>query len=286
MLGNSWFKKEKPLLGLTGMGGGADSKLVGGADFWLPFPNYLRPDDNGSYLVLAMPLNGDYTDYAHLLNGGATETSRTWSSSTGTGGIVEFQTSQYKFYNNAFRTYNGSGGACASTGDMTNSDFLFTTSEDFCVELWAYIDSNSSDCSLFGTAKDPSLPASVGGKMGVNVRGAGSGVTGSMHMASVSGTQRSPNNTWGYGAWHHYAVTRSGTTLEYWYDGTSVGSHTLTGDYPGSSYNDANQLILGFSNPHAPTSSTNKNTYINDVRVYKGVAKYTSAFTPPSSMVI
>jgi len=30
MLGNSWFKKEKPLLGLTGMGGGADSKLVAG----------------------------------------------------------------------------------------------------------------------------------------------------------------------------------------------------------------------------------------------------------------
>jgi len=31
MLGNFWFKKEKPLLGLTGLGGGADSKLVGGA---------------------------------------------------------------------------------------------------------------------------------------------------------------------------------------------------------------------------------------------------------------
>ena len=31
MLGNSWFKKEKPLLGLTGMGGGAGGYLVGGA---------------------------------------------------------------------------------------------------------------------------------------------------------------------------------------------------------------------------------------------------------------
>ena len=30
MLGNSWFKKEKPFLGLTGMGGGAGGYLVGG----------------------------------------------------------------------------------------------------------------------------------------------------------------------------------------------------------------------------------------------------------------
>jgi len=31
MLGNSWFKKEKPFLGLTGFGGGVGSNLVGGA---------------------------------------------------------------------------------------------------------------------------------------------------------------------------------------------------------------------------------------------------------------
>jgi len=251
----------------------------------IPFPDYLRADGDGEYLVVAMPLNGDYTDYAYYYNQGATERSRTWSSTTGTGGIVEFQTSQYKFYNNAFRTYNGTGGAFAYTTDMTNSDFLFATNEDFCVELWAYIDSNSSDCSLFGTAKDPSLPASVGGKMGVNVRGAGSGVTGAMHGMCLGDPDRSTTN-WTYGSWHHYAFTRSGTTLEYWKDGISAGAKTSSGEYPGSSCNDANQLILGFSNPHAPTSSTNKNTYINDVRVYKGIAKYTSSFTPPSSIYL
>ena len=32
MLGNSWFKKEKPLLGLLGLGGGVGSNLVGGGD--------------------------------------------------------------------------------------------------------------------------------------------------------------------------------------------------------------------------------------------------------------
>ena len=36
MLENSWFKKEKPLLGLTGMGGGVGSNLVGGGDTGLP----------------------------------------------------------------------------------------------------------------------------------------------------------------------------------------------------------------------------------------------------------
>ena len=33
MLGNSWFKKEKPFLGITGLGGGVGSNLVGGASF-------------------------------------------------------------------------------------------------------------------------------------------------------------------------------------------------------------------------------------------------------------
>ena len=31
MLGNSWFKKERPLLGLTGAGGGVGSNLLGPA---------------------------------------------------------------------------------------------------------------------------------------------------------------------------------------------------------------------------------------------------------------
>ena len=30
MLRNSWFKKERPIMGLTGMGGGAGAPLVGG----------------------------------------------------------------------------------------------------------------------------------------------------------------------------------------------------------------------------------------------------------------
>ena len=30
MLGNSWFKKEKPFLGLIGLGGGVGSNLFGG----------------------------------------------------------------------------------------------------------------------------------------------------------------------------------------------------------------------------------------------------------------
>jgi len=175
--------------GLSGFGGGATGLSQAGG---ISFPDYLRPDDDGEYLVLAMPLNGDYTDYAYYYNEGATERSRTWSSTTGTGGIVEFQTGEYKFYNNAFRTYNGTGGAFAYTTDMTNSDFLFAE-EDFCFEAWAYIDSSSSDCVLFTSSKDPSLPATAAGKSGIAVRGAGSGVTGSMHMSSVSGTQRSPN---------------------------------------------------------------------------------------------
>ena len=250
------------------------------------FPSYLRPDDDGAYLIVAMPLNGDYTDYAHYYNGEATETSRTWSATTGTGGVVEFQTSQYKFYNNAWRANNGTGGAFASTTDMTTADFEYATNVDFCFECWAYIDSGASDTALFGSSKGASLPGSSNGSMGLQVRGAGSGLTGAMQGFCLGDPDRATGGSWTYGQWNHYAITRSGSTFTYWYNGSSVGSNTQSGTMPQAICLNANSLVLGPSNPYAPTGSTNKNVYINDVRVYKGIPKYTTTFTPPSSIII
>ena len=45
MLENSWHKKEKPLFGLTGLGGGVGSNLVGGggSSFDLAVGHYSSP---------------------------------------------------------------------------------------------------------------------------------------------------------------------------------------------------------------------------------------------------
>lgn len=245
----------------------------------------LRDDPLAANLILAMPLNGDYTDYAYQLNGGTTESSRSWSANTGTGGIIEFQTTQSKFYGEAFRAYNGTGGAYATTTDMTTADFEYSSGTDFCFECWAYIDSGSSDTAIFGSSKGPSLPSTSNGSVGLQVRGAGSGITGAMQGMCMGDPDRALSGTWSYGQWNHYANTRSGNTFYYWLNGSQVGSNTQSGTLPQSICQGATNLVLGPSNPYAPTGSTNKNLYINDVRVYKGVAKYTSNFTPPASII-
>jgi len=263
-----------PIFTGSKFGFGRSSAVATGA-----LPSYLRPDDNGSYLVLAMPLNGDYNDYAYLYNGGVTQSSRTWTSNTGTGGLIEFQSSQYKFYNNAFRSYNGTGGSFATTTNLTSTDFEFAG--DFCIEAWVYIDSGASDTSICGSAKDPSLPNSFNQSAGIGVRGVGSGLTAALQGGCLGDPFRG-SSSWGYGGWHHFAMGRTGSTLYYWYDGGGAGSVSLTGTYPQSSCQGANRLILGGTNTYA----TNKNVYINDVRIYKGINKYTTSFTPPDKMYI
>ena len=279
---DKWHTKQKPVF--TGSRFGFGSAPPSGDSGGLP--SYLRPDEYGENLILAMPLNGDYTDYAHYYNGGTTETSRSWSATTGTGGVIEFQSTTYKFYNNAFRAYNGTGGAFASTTDMTTADFEYSASTDFCFECWAYIDSGSSDTSIFGSSKGPSLPSSSNGSMGLSVRGAGSGLTGAMQGFCLGDPDRATSLSWGYGQWNHYAISRSGSTFYYWFNGNQAGSNTQSGTMPQSICQGATHLVLGPSNPYTPTGSQNKNFYVNDVRVYKGVAKYTTTFTPPSSIII
>jgi hypothetical protein len=76
------------------------------------------------------------------------------------------------------------------------------------------------------------------------------------------------------GAWHHIAVTRSGTDLKLFVDGTQDGS-TVTNS------TNLNQTVaqIGFDTTIAGSAYTG---YIDDLRITKGVARYTAAFTPPT----
>lgn len=76
-------------------------------------------------------------------------------------------------------------------------------------------------------------------------------------------------------AWHHVAITRSGTQLDVWLDGTSVvsnSSHSF--NYTGTS-----TFKIGM----ARNGTFVWNGYIEDLQILKGQAKYTSNFTPPTS---
>jgi len=71
--------------------------------------------------------------------------------------------------------------------------------------------------------------------------------------------------------WHHIALTRSGTSLNFWLNGTSVGSATLSADIGGAS-----NFTVGSGRGIVWKG------YITDARVVTGTAVYTTNFTPPT----
>ena len=80
------------------------------------------------------------------------------------------------------------------------------------------------------------------------------------------------------GVWYHVAVARSGETLSVFVDGTLLQSVTDRTDLAGSSA----QLWIG-SLYFAKVAIQALNGYIDDVRITKGVARYTANFTPPAA---
>jgi len=89
--------------------------------------------------------------------------------------------------------------------------------------------------------------------------------------ASVDIIAVSPPST---GVWTHIAVTKSGSTVRLFYDGTQVGSSTTA-----LSTAITTSMVVG----GRPSSSISTNGYIDDLRITKGYARYTATFTPPTS---
>ena len=80
------------------------------------------------------------------------------------------------------------------------------------------------------------------------------------------------------GAWSHVAFVRDGSTLRLFVNGTQVGTTTASTVYS----NTTDNLEIGAY----PGSTSNYFAgKIQDVRIYKGVAKYTSNFTPPAAIL-
>lgn len=73
--------------------------------------------------------------------------------------------------------------------------------------------------------------------------------------------------------WHHVAITQESAVLKLWLNGNLVGSYTNT-----INWNDGgnNGLTIG-------GTAFSFNGYIDELRITKGVCRYTASFTPPTS---
>lgn len=80
--------------------------------------------------------------------------------------------------------------------------------------------------------------------------------------------------------WYHFAVVRNSGTLTFYINGASIGS---TSDSTNFTY--TSQLWIGRINSTAGSGTITQEVqgFLSDIRIVKGTAVYTSAFTPPTS---
>lgn len=80
--------------------------------------------------------------------------------------------------------------------------------------------------------------------------------------------------------WYHLALTREGTTLRYFVNGALLGSDTETLELNRNTTTSNPGLIVGSS--YNGSYVDGLNGYMDEVRITKGVCRYTAAFTPPT----
>lgn len=186
-------------------------------------------------------------------------------------GNASINTTQSKF--------GGASGYFDGSGDYLsiplNADFGFG-SGDFTLEAWVYpvvltgSDRGITDLRHYSDASDPNP---VGATMFLD---SANGFKLALWDNSVkygsAGTAPALNT------WSHVAITRSGTTLRGFIGGVQQFSVSHSKDLGSSSICG----IGGYAGIYgAAIGSSPFNGYIDDIRITKGVARYTSNFTPP-----
>jgi hypothetical protein len=217
-------------------------------------------DQYASHCVLALPLVGSTNDTCASI--ACTSRNKTATSSGPVGVSTESN-----FYSGSY--YYGAASNTLQYAEQ-GQELVFNTG-DFTIECWLYDDNGhngggSGRCYIFDNriggsevGDPPTMTGWVDGHDEFTFYDGDSEIT-----HTVSST---------VGKWWHYAVTREGTTTRMFIDGIEVGSST-------SSTNFTNN---GIGVGRATDSGYGWSGYIQDFRVYRGLAKYTSDFVVPAT---
>lgn len=160
--------------------------------------------------------------------------------------------------------FGGASGLFDGTGDYlsvsNSSDWNFGT-DDFTIDMWVRFNDTTGVQTFisYNSDDDFSMKKEANGNFACYIAG----------VDEVSTTWNPSTNTW-----YHIAVSRSGTDVYGFIDGVAG----TTGD---SSFNisDTEELHIGQST----LGSQSFNGWIDECRVSKGTAIWTSGFTPPSA---
>jgi len=205
--------------------------------------------------LLTLQYNGGATNQA-IIDNGPFNNIITRVGNTSQGSFSPYSVTGWSNY------FDGTGDYLSVPG---NAAFQFTA--DFTVECWVYLQRVTGYQVLVG--QYPS--AGVYGWMFQMNNGAtmrvifnNSATTGAITTSATLAANQ----------WYHVALTRSGTGITLWFNGTSVGTSTLSGNI--GTVTDAVWIGNGGSTDYVQG-------YISNVRIIKGTGLYTTTFTPSTT---
>lgn len=178
-----------------------------------------------------------------------------------TAGSAQISTSTLK-YGTGSLSFNG-------TSDYLlrkYNDLGTTFAGDFTVEAWVYPTATRVQCVVDTRTADAS---STGFFFGLNASNQ------AMLYHNAAATQ---GGTVSLNTWTHIALVRSGSTWTVYVNGVSVGTLTRA-----VVLNDTN-LQIGASTTVTSSSTNYFSGNIDDLRITKGYARYTTTFTPPTAL--
>jgi len=192
-------------------------------------------------------------------NGSTTFTdSSTNALSVTANGNAQISTAQSKF--------GGASGYFDGTGDfltVANSNNVLTFgSGDFTIEFWLY-PLNTSTLQVFLDFR----PSAQGAYPVIYVQ------SGTLHYYVNTANQISASSALTANQWQYVALAKSGTQTKMYVDAVQVGS----------TYTDNNTYLAPTCRIGTSFDSFAANAYFDDLRITKGVARYTANFTPPTA---
>ena len=223
---------------------------------WTISAKYKDPDYNNVSLLL----HGNGT------NGSTTITDNSPSPKTVTAvGNAQISTAQSKF-GGASILLDGAGDYLQSP---TNAEFVLGTG-DFTLEAWIYPLGFAGAPNFNDYAAIFEYRTANASQVNVLLTFLGS----STLVFYVSGATRITGTAIPTGQWTHVALCKSSGTTRMFIGGTQAGSN----------YSDANNYVASlFRVGGNVNADAYFNGYIDDLRITKGIARYTANFTPPAA---
>jgi hypothetical protein len=151
-----------------------------------------------------------------------------------------------------------------------NTAFAFGT-DDFTVEGWVYF--NSTSPAISALCQSDAIGTSTGDKWWFGY--SGGSLVFACHGAGTPyvTTPFTPST----GTWYYITATRSSGTMYLFVNGVSGSVTSGNGTLNGRNLSQNGLAIGGISTPYY------LNGYVQDLRLTKGVARYTATFTPPTA---